>query len=451
MDTIEQRPRGKTEAVKLRRGLFLYKQPLGKGRGSPCWYARAYLDGKPHTRSTGTTDRRLAEQRAHDLYAELTMAKLYGAGFGGGFGPSRVLTYRFDRVADQWLDDKLKETGGDRRKLRRYKDYRQVTLSQNGLARHFGHKDVATITTDDIRKYLRFAAQNSKSGKLSPGTLKAHLASLRGILNFAFEKRMIASIPPMPKVKQVDNPRSFFTLEEYETLVAAARATAEDAAEAGGDFERAAELADFIVFMVASFLRAGEWRELRQEHVEIVEGQHPHLRIHVRDGKTRPRVIATMPEAIGAYRRILARRGRDPKAYIFLPEYRNRETAMAKMRAGYDALLKAAGLTFDGFGKRRCMYSLRHTSITLRLNEEVNVFDLATNAGTSVDQIERFYSHVDPSSRVAELQKGSVRRKRQRAISPIEERLAEASGRGAASSEVRLVRAAHFFPAHAEL
>jgi hypothetical protein len=47
-------------------------------------------------------------------------------------------------------------------------------------------------------------------------------------------------------------------------------------------------------------------------------------------------------------------------------------------------------------------YSLRHTAICMRIilsEGQVNIFNLAKNAGTSVDQIERFYARNLPLSK----------------------------------------------------
>ncbi len=44
---------------------------------------------------------------------------------------------------------------------------------------------------------------------------------------------------------------------------------------------------------------------------------------------------------------------------------------------------------------QRSLYSLRHTAICMRIilsEGKVNIFNLAKNAGTSVEQIERFYA-----------------------------------------------------------
>ena len=50
----------------------------------------------------------------------------------------------------------------------------------------------------------------------------------------------------------------------------------------------------------------------------------------------------------------------------------------------------------------RSIYSLRHTAICMRLvlsHGQVNIYSLAKNAGTSVNQIERFYAKRLPISK----------------------------------------------------
>ena len=61
-----------------------------------------------------------------------------------------------------------------------------------------------------------------------------------------------------------------------------------------------------------------------------------------------------------------------------------------------------AGIKHDPFtGTDHTLYSLRHTAICMRLilsEGRVNIFNLAKNAGTSVEQIERFYARHLPLS-----------------------------------------------------
>ncbi len=61
-----------------------------------------------------------------------------------------------------------------------------------------------------------------------------------------------------------------------------------------------------------------------------------------------------------------------------------------------------AGIEIDPITSRRHeLYSLRHTAICMRIilsEGKVNIFNLAKNAGTSVEQIERFYARNLPLS-----------------------------------------------------
>jgi len=54
---------------------------------------------------------------------------------------------------------------------------------------------------------------------------------------------------------------------------------------------------------------------------------------------------------------------------------------------GFDIMLKDAGMTYDSQGKKRTIYSLRHTYATLRLENGTNVYWLKQNMGTSVNMI----------------------------------------------------------------
>ena len=65
-------------------------------------------------------------------------------------------------------------------------------------------------------------------------------------------------------------------------------------------------------------------------------------------------------------------------------------------------ILKVCELNSDpGFEYTHSLYSLRHTALCMRLTlskGKVNIYTLAKNAGTSVNQIERFYARHLPLS-----------------------------------------------------
>ena len=74
----------------------------------------------------------------------------------------------------------------------------------------------------------------------------------------------------------------------------------------------------------------------------------------------------------------------------------------ARLRASVQCALEATGLKMDAvLQTERTIYSLRHTAICMRIilsHGQVNIFNLAKNAGTSVEQIERFYARNLPLS-----------------------------------------------------
>jgi len=104
-----------------------------------------------------------------------------------------------------------------------------------------------------------------------------------------------------------------------------------------------------------------------------------------------------MPAAIGLYSVIKALHpGKNgPDDYVFLPQFDSREHAMSTMTKQFTEALKLANLKFDHAGKKRDLYSLRHTCISRAILMGIPIADVARNAGTSVDMIERFYaSHL---------------------------------------------------------
>jgi hypothetical protein len=115
-------------------------------------------------------------------------------------------------------------------------------------------------------------------------------------------------------------------------------------------------------------------------------------------------LVNTMPAAVSVYDRMKSRNtGFSTDNFIFLPAYKNRSTAKQIIQRQFNALLERCRLKEDRWlNSVHTVYSLRHTAICMRIilsGGKVNIFNLAKNAGTSVDQIERFYARNPPLSR----------------------------------------------------
>ena len=411
--SLSERSVGKTESISLGRGLAIYRQSHASGWKTANWYSRVWMpDGSGreyHVRTTGTSDRRIAEQKARDHWFQCESLKkgLIDPSF---LGKNRVpLDKRFDRIAEHRFSQLESRVGPDRKAARRLKDERDAYFGKNGSAKFFGRRDVSTITTEDIRQFLQFRIDNSIKGYLAPASQKRALVCLRLVLKDAYERQLITNIPLMPKVKLTQTPRGWFDKAEYRLMWEKARTLARQAQSADDqDGPRHwMEMFDFIVFMVNTFLRPSEWADLRQRHVKVIDGDTPHLEIAMGQGKTGPRVVLSMPRAISVYKRMIARNGQDPDGFLFRPDLTNRQTAKERMRDSFEVLLNATGLKHDAFGKPRTIGSLRHTSLMFRFEEgeNVNLRTLADNAGTSIKQLEDFYlSHSKTSTKLANLQ-----------------------------------------------
>lgn len=226
-DTIKM----KTEPVPIRPGLSLYHQPKGPGVGSPNWYARARIDvggRKVHAKSTGTTDVKLARERAEEFFTDLLIMKRGGPAIAG-LVDSRLAQrcHRFDVAADSYLNCLLEAVRGDERRHRRYKDHRAILIAPNGPCRFFKGTDVRVITTGRVRQFLAFAEQNSRRGTLRPTTRLNMLATLRQVFNFASDEGLLDRVPKMPTIRMQDNPRSSFSRAELDHLLATCRQLAD--------------------------------------------------------------------------------------------------------------------------------------------------------------------------------------------------------------------------------
>ena len=280
---------------------------------------------------------------------------------------------------------------------------------QWGLIKTFGAQDVRAIKTRQYQQFMDALAK--KRPDLSPSTRNGIAATLRNVLKIARDDGVIDQVPSTPRTPHKDNPRPFFRFhplvpnnrDVYKKVLATAQGMAKDKVVIRG-VAVTDELYDFILFIVHSFVRpiSTELYSIWHEDCEIANDPK-RLLVTIRKGKTGFRIANTMPAAVTVYERIRLRypnaKGND---YIFLPDYKNRTTAARIFQRQFNCLLEAAEIKHDPITNRdHTIYSLRHTAICMRIilsKGEVNIFNLAKNAGTSVEQIERFYARNLPLS-----------------------------------------------------
>ncbi|MDU8945843.1 tyrosine-type recombinase/integrase [Ovoidimarina sediminis] len=366
-----------TSQKHLRKGLTIYKT----GR-SPFWNIRLRdpLLGKYVVRSSKETTRLEAIEAAYEF------ADTYRSKANSEFAHTKAVSFEnYAKLLIAAQEGKSKWAHGDNKLLNRPKD---------GLIAYFGKYDVTKISAGKIREYLLHLDKN-RDKPLAPSTKSKHVVIIRKVLTLAVEDGLMHTLPPMPKLKTVDTPRHTFTDKEY---VRFSQASFECAKR--GDVVRGVKItghhAKMFKFIVHSFLRPTEGELFGLKHKDIEGRKDPnHLEMRIRGGKTGNRVSVTMPLAVPLYKSTRDPFGEikpDPESYVWMPEYPNRRTAINTARRLFNHILKEAGLVDPD--RKLSPYSLRHYALQARLRSshgKVNIHTLAHNAGTSVDQLERFY------------------------------------------------------------
>jgi hypothetical protein len=385
------------EIITIQRGLAIYKV-----YASPFWQARI-RDPRIRryvVRSTEETSRIKAKQVAREIAFDL---------LGTEKRVEREYSFRYYASRLMAKGERLVSNG---ERNANYIRTAKLFLNQAewGLVKAFGHRDIRDLKTRDYQEFMD--ALSRKRSDLSTSTRNMLTATFRNVLKGARDDGVIDSIPSTPRTRQKDNPRSYFPFHPlvakkddlYQAVLKASQKLADDETKVRG-VPVTEELYDLILFTTHSFVRPIISELYALKHGDVTIADDPkRLLLTIRNGKTGHRIANSMPGAVPVMKRIKARNpDAKPSDYLFLPEYENRETASKIIQRQFREVMKTAGVQDDpASGIKYTIYSLRHTAICMRLilsHGQVNIFNLAKNAGTSVEQIERFYARNLPLSR----------------------------------------------------
>lgn len=385
------------KAINIYKGLSIYRV-----KNSPNWMVRVWDRKRKQylVKTTGETSSILAKEAAMALGLSLLRS-----------APTVPTEYLFSTFAQKLLrKTKILSDTGERNPNYVKTIHWAIQNADWGLLDYFGDHDIRKVKTNTFHEYLGHLQK--KRPDLSPSTKNTLTAAFRNVLKVAVEEGVIDNVPTTPRTKIKDNPRPFFRFhplvpkeaDAYQKLLSAAKAMAIEFVEIRG-VPVTDELYDILLFLTHSFVRPLTTELYAIKHQDITIADDPRrLIVTVRDGKTGYRAANTMEAAVSVYQRICSRHpDHTPDDYIFLPQYPNRTTAGKIIQRQFSALLDRSDLHIDPFtGKAHTLYSLRHTAICMRIvnsHGKVNIFTLAKNAGTSVEQIERFYARHLPLSK----------------------------------------------------
>lgn len=365
-------------------------------QASRFYQVRLFVGSKYVRRSTKCCDKKEAIEFAKKFYDEIKIAeRLDESIHPDTFGAfAKILIQRQTAMINRQERDRRLNVE-DERKLKK------------DILPFFQKMSVSRITTADIEDYIDTI---SAERRLSPSTLSKHLVVIRKVMNEALKRNFISHIPPIPTRSPKDNPRPYFDADEYKQLYITARKISKEGIKVRY-VPLTTEIYDFIVFHTNVFVRPSDLKLLKHKHIRVVKEKAEYLLITPTKSKTTLRESATMRGAVRVYERLKKRHEANgygnPDDYVFFPEYENREYALQTIRRQFDYIVIRAGLKFDSFGNARTIYSLRHTSLMFRLlnSKNIDIFMLARNALTSVNQLERFYlSHAESRMKIENLQ-----------------------------------------------
>lgn len=347
------------------------------------WQCATYLEGRNHRVSTGETNLKAAKDFAEDWYLTLR-----GKQKAGTLETSSGPTFR--QVAAKWVLEYDALTGGTRN--RTYVEGNERRLKKY-LNPFFGDLAVREVTTAKVHEYRVRRMTPDEEGKTpARNTLHQEMVTLRQVLKAAMRYGDLPHLPDLSEpytTGQKVSHRAWFSLPEYNIFVNAVRERARRLAKTRHK-NAAADFLDYVLIMSNTGLRPDEAKKLQFQDVEISldpETDEVILVIAVR-GKRGVGFCKSTIGAVHPFERMLDRKKPQPTDLLFPGQH---YVLMQRV-------LDETKLRVDREGNPRSAYSLRHTYISMRLEEGADIYQIAKNCRTSVEMIEKHYaSHIKTS------------------------------------------------------
>ena len=372
--------------------------------GSKYWQVRIFNYGRYVSRSLKTTDVNDAQLQARAFYENLVSRGQLAT----NSMPEAALQVHADQqhllhdLIEEILQRELKRVARDEIKK---ESWLMTKIRLEGLIFDFlKPRALRSINTKTIEDFVNFLTHKNLSG----ATILGYLAHLRKLLRLMFVRGLIKQMPLFPQVKLQLNSRGAFTVTEYKLILQRSKKLTREIYADWAPGKRVwineayhtmpAEMNGLIRFMVYTFIRPGDVRQLQHKHIEIIKGQFNYLRLTLPEIKRHKAPIVSLPPAVGIYERLLqlqkAQGFGQPDDYVFFPEEVNRRRMLDIVGWLFNWILNDLGIKQGPHGAMRSLYSLRHTAITFRLifGGNIDLLTLARNARTSVEMIEKFYA-----------------------------------------------------------
>lgn len=398
------------ERVRLEDG----KLVLEDRNGSGIWYARIHVptEGRYVWKSLRTSDLTQAKRDAIRLFHQTQFKVAEGL----------PITQRsLNAVIDEYVqmreaDNRAGRLAGRGSGVKHTADgmLYQVRRVSKFWREYAGTKPITALDDkllagyEQWRKaYYHGRAEIPKNAKLNPKdkTIEWEIGLGKMLIKFADDRgyRGKLPLPTFTLTAKVKSVRPAFSRSDFTIL---REKLPEYVAAAPDKRSRASRnlLQYYVLILALSGLRVGELNSMRIRDIDPIrdEDGRPNFQFVVR-GKTGKRVVVPRIEAKQVIEVMLLNRKGTP----------NRDALLFVMPGGspiktladqFVAFLNFAGLRHNSDGERHPLYSLRHTYATMAIMEDIDVFTIARNMGTSVNMIEQYYGkHATPTTRARKL------------------------------------------------
>ncbi len=371
--------------------------------GSRYWQVRIYNHGKYVSKSLKTTDIDEAKNIARAFFQDMSHAGEYQE----KRSKAAPLAHQENLELLHTLTQEIlaqEQQKAERDEIK----HGSFLMTKNRLEHYvfdfFKSIPLNTINSETLENFVDFL----KSKQLTNTTIQGYLAQVRKLLRLLNRKGILSTQPVFPKVESKSISRGAFTITEYKAILKKVKELRD---KTFTDWEpdkkiwvkssfhqMPTEMLWLIQFMVYTFVRPGDIRQIKHRHIEVIDGRFKYLRLNLPEIKRHKAATVSLPAAKGVYQRLhayqLARGYGQPDDYIFFPEEKNRRLLLDLIGWLFNWVLNELHIKQGPHGIDRTLYSLRHTAITFRLiyGGNIDLLTLARNARTSVEMIEKFYA-----------------------------------------------------------
>ena len=379
---------------------------LTQRKRSSAWQARYKIGCNWLRTTTKQKDLEKAKKVAQDMYLRATYRSEEGL---------PVISKRFKAVATiarQRLKTELEAGSG--KKV--YKDY--ITAIDTYLIPFFGQHNIAGVDFKLMKDFADWRKQQmGREPKAS--TINTHNSALNRVFEVGLEHNYLSKsqIPLLINKGQDSERRPDFTVEEYRQLFHFMPQWIMQGKDGKSRWMRHL-LRDYVLILANTGIRHGtESYGLKWKHISFHTGRNGrrYYMLNV-DGKTGKRELIARNN-VGVYLQRIHSRSEDKaimgipfeqliaeghNKYVFCLPDGKQTTSLGQT---FEILLKDCGLLVDRRTEQnRTLYSLRHTYATLALlYARMDIHTLAIQMGTSIQMIEKHYSHLTPRMRAEQL------------------------------------------------